>query len=207
MRHLLFPVIRGRHRPALPVPGQAPSGAIYAIDIDPDNVFRVSREDDSGQKALFVTVQFQIHKLNTDGGRAALTIEVPEEMIVVKENGVIVSKRKIMQPKTQLLTTVLALDIAGSMKDNNKMQQAKTASLLFLDSLDSNANTGLILFDHEFRRKKSSRRSRKPIMPPTASNCTVRPRGRTVRRHLVISTPRPKRCSCSRIPRAAGPSC
>jgi Mg-chelatase subunit ChlD len=134
---------------AIPAPAQAPSRAVYYIDNDQITVFRVSGEDKTtGQKALFVTLQFPIHKLNSDGRQGALTIEVPKEYIVVKENGVVVRNAEITQPKTQLLTTVLALDTSGSMKDDHKMEQAKAASLLFLDKLDSNANTGLILFDH-----------------------------------------------------------
>jgi VWFA-related protein len=152
MRHLLLFPVAVLFLAAIPAPAQAPRGAIYSVDIDQDNVFRVSREE-AGVKVLSVTVQFQIHKLNPDGSKGPLTIDVPEEYIVVKENKVIVDKRKITQPKTQLLTTVLALDISGSMVDDNKMEQAKDASLLFLDKLDSNANTGLILFDHELRKK------------------------------------------------------
>jgi Mg-chelatase subunit ChlD len=145
---------------AIPSLAQMPSGSLYSIDIDKDSVFRVSREDETGLKALFVTLQFKIHKLNPDGGEGALTTEVPQEFIVVKENGRVVDKRKITQPKTQALTTVLALDISGSMAKDNKMEQAKQAALLFLDKLDSGANTGLILFDHELRRKESPARDK-----------------------------------------------
>ncbi len=155
MRHLLFVTVATLFLAVLPVPAQAPSGTIYSIDIDQGNVFRVSREDETGHKALFVTVQFQIHKLEADGKKGPITTEVSEEFIVVKENGRVVDKRKITQPLTQPLTTVLALDISGSMKFDNKMEQAKGASLVFLDRLDSNANTGLILFDHELRLKVS----------------------------------------------------
>src|SRR5262249_45205452 len=138
----------------LPSPAQGPGGAVYSIALDQDNVFRVSREDEETKKtALFVTVQFKIHKLNPDGSKGAVTTEVPTEYIVVKENGQEVKRRKITRPRVEALTTVLALDTSGSMQMEGKMQQARDAALLFLDALDGGANSGLILFDHELREK------------------------------------------------------
>jgi VWFA-related protein len=155
MRHLLIVAFLMFFAAVLPSPAQTTPGAVYSIDIDQGNVFRISREDEETKKTeLFVTVQFQIHKLNADGRAGPVTTEVPAEHIVVKENGRVVERRKITQPKTEALTTVLALDTSGSMRMEGKMQQAKDAALLFLDALDDNANCGLILFDHDPHREK-----------------------------------------------------
>ena len=185
-------------------PRLLPAVTSYSIDIDQDNVFRVSREDETGRKALFVTVQFQIHKLDADGKKGPLTTEVPEEFIVVKENGRVVDKRKITQPKTQLLTTVLALDISGSMKFDNKMEQAKGAALVFLDRLDTNANTGLVLFDHELRLKVSPAKEKSQY---AAHREEVRQQVRAANRWAAPPTwtPLPRPCACSRTRRAAAP--
>jgi Mg-chelatase subunit ChlD len=146
---------------ALPSPAQIPEGAKYAVEIDKDSVFRVSREDEkTGQKELRMTLQFQVRRLNADGSGGQVTTEVPAENIVVRENGRVVKKREITRPQSEALTAVLALDISGSMEDKSgsmqtekKIDQAKKAALVFLDRLDTGADTGLILFDHELRKK------------------------------------------------------
>src|SRR5262245_56047188 len=74
MRHLLVVAFLFTFVAVLPSPAQTTPGAVYSIDIDKDNVFRVSREDEETHRTeLFVTVQFQIHKLNADGTPGAVT--------------------------------------------------------------------------------------------------------------------------------------
>ena len=146
MRHLLiltFPLLF--MLAALPTLAQTSPDPLYSIELDKDKVLSFEREDDAGHLAMYVTVRFKINKRpGDDGGDSS------KDFIVVTENGQVVDRRPLLQVKTQALTTVLALDESGSMKEDNKMEQAKQAALLFLKKLDDrNANSGVILFDHE----------------------------------------------------------
>src|SRR5437870_3059148 len=83
----------------------------YKVEIDNDNAHAAVRER-NGQNALFVTVQFRIKRLS-DGQNAT---DVGKDEIVVEEDGRRVTGLDIYQPKTlDTLSTVLALDISGSM--------------------------------------------------------------------------------------------
>jgi VWFA-related protein len=135
-----------------PAAGEA-GGIRYKIQID--SVFPSSREF-HGAPALYVMVQFQV--LRADGG--AVATDVTKEDIVVEEDGKPVQDLEILQPRVEKLTTVLALDISGSMEapsqpgGRRKLDEAKQAAQSFLKSLHERADTGLILFDHEIRTKE-----------------------------------------------------
>jgi VWFA-related protein len=74
---------------------------------------------------------------------------------VVEEDHRRVGDLKVQTPSAlDSLTTVLAIDISGSMAEHGKMEQAKQAANRFLDRLHSRADCGLILFDHELRVRK-----------------------------------------------------
>lgn len=157
MRPLFFAVVT-----SLGIAGLAsaqPGGLSYFIDNKELKVFRSEREKD-GTHGLWVTVQFRIHRTNPDGTPGPVTIEVPREEIVVREDGKPVERLDISAPRVGSLTTVLAFDISGSMASNNKIGQAKHAAETFFDKMDANADVGLILFDHKMRTRRGPVRDR-----------------------------------------------
>jgi VWFA-related protein len=123
-----------------------PSPVAYSIDVVPGSVFsRIAEKD--GKQARFVSLQFHVRRLRD---KAAVT-SIPPKEIVVEEDGRPVLNLEIFQPKAQDLTTVLVMDVSGSMERNDKMKKAKEAALAFLDKMDERAAVGLILFDHEVK--------------------------------------------------------
>src|SRR4051812_28363033 len=91
-------------------PGSAQDGRrlAYRIEIDQDQVQHSFREHD-GKRPLFVPVVFKPERM----GEAA---ESPEGAhIVVEEDGQEVARLKLEPPGVRKLTTVLALDVSGSM--------------------------------------------------------------------------------------------
>jgi VWFA-related protein len=98
-----------------------------------------------GRTGLYVTAKFTLRR--PDG---TVTTDVEKEEIVVEEDGKPV-QAEISQPRTEKLTAMLALDISGSMAAHHKLDEAKKAAGLFLNSLHERADTGLVLFDHEMR--------------------------------------------------------
>ena len=127
---------------------------LYKIEMDQvekdgqvrDRVFVGRQTDRQGKEKLFVTVQFKI----LQEGQPVLDIAPTE--IVVKEDGRVVKELEIHTPTAaEALTTVLAMDISGSMAEHNKMAEVKQAARLFLDRLDGRCESGLILFDHKLR--------------------------------------------------------
>lgn len=132
---------------AVPATAQGPGSALYRIELDQRRPL-VSARDRQGKPALFITVQFQI--VQTADGR--LATDVARDEIVVEEDQRRVTELEIHQPAMlDPLTVVLALDISGSMANQGKMDAAKRAARLFLDTLHAKADCGLILFDHEMR--------------------------------------------------------
>lgn len=109
----------------------------------------------NGVQGEYVKLEFQVHR--RDNG--ALATDVTKDEIVVREDGRPVTILELSQPQQHQLTTVLALDVSGSMvgpsgsgTGKTKMEEARTASQLFLDKLDPHAEAGLLLFDHEVVR-------------------------------------------------------
>lgn len=106
------------------------------------------------KKGRHVTVWFKVKRAGTE----VLDNDVPEDDFVVYEDGKRVRNQKIYRPNTGPLTTILAMDISGSMKTDNRIEQARRAGLVFLDRLNPKADCGLILFDHEMRIKEAPAR-------------------------------------------------
>ncbi len=140
------------------VPGAAQNNDTlrYRIDIDKNDngenkVFAAFRDHD-GRPALYVTVQFKVRRA-ADGQEAD---DVDPADIIVREDGHKVHELEIFSPRAAL-TTVLALDISGSMENPSgvsgikKIDEAKKAAAIFLDNLSAKSETGLILFDHKMR--------------------------------------------------------
>ncbi len=134
---------------AVPVVAQAPADVDYTVHID--KVFAANREPPGEPAALYVTVQFKV--LRT-GDRQVTTELGAGDKLIVLEDGKPVAQFDLSQPKTNPLTTVLAMDISGSMASNGKIEQARAAAGVFFDKLDARADSGLILFNHELRVKE-----------------------------------------------------
>jgi len=131
---------------AVPVVAQAPGAMDYDLRID--KVFAAAREPPGKPAALYVTVQFKL--LRTGDGQLATELG-GDDRIVVQEDGLPVAEFELSQPKANALTTVLALDVSGSMESNGKIAEARAAAGFFLDKLDPRADCGLILFDHKLQ--------------------------------------------------------
>jgi VWFA-related protein len=140
---------------SVPVPEgtSGPAALRYKIQLD-DKVFHSFREVD-GVPGLYVTLQFKVLRTSDN----SVATDVAKEEIVVEEDGRRVANLEISQPRVEKLTTVLAMDISGSMEGRGsgsaagtmKLDEAKQAARTFLDGLHPRADTGLVLFDHEIR--------------------------------------------------------
>lgn len=144
--------------PATPASAQQ-RGPLYEIQKEQvekdgrsgDRVALTRRLDAQGRSTLYVTVQFKIAR--PDG---QLADDVNPDEIRVEEDHRPVRDVKVQTPSAlETLTTVLAIDISGSMAEHGKMEQAKQAAFRFLDRLHSRADCGLILFDHELRVREA----------------------------------------------------
>ena len=109
-----------------------------------DRIYVSRKTDAEGRSTLYVTVQFKI--VNPDG---SLVDDVRPDEIVVKENGQRVANIEVEAPNAlNALTAMLAMDVSGSMIEQNKMPEAKKAARLFLERLNARSSSGLLLFDH-----------------------------------------------------------
>jgi Mg-chelatase subunit ChlD len=138
---------------ALPVLAQAPADVDYDVQID--KVFAANRQPPGKPQALYVTVQFKVLR---SGDRQLANDLSANDTIVVLEDGQRVAEFDLSRPRADALTTVLAMDISGSMASSGKMEQARNAANVFFDKLDTRADCGLILFDHELRVKEKPAR-------------------------------------------------
>jgi VWFA-related protein len=118
----------------------------YVVEIDQGSVFSAIREKD-GKGSRYVSLQFHIKRLHDNG----VVTSVAKDEIVVTEDSKKVASLEIHAPKAQKLTTILVMDVSGSMERNRKIDAAKKAALAFLDKMDPRAGVGLILFDHEIK--------------------------------------------------------
>lgn len=158
---------------ALPLLGQNPPP--YRIDFDPRRDLANLEQDDKGNKGLFVNVRFTI---TLEGGTKLEDLAGADYKLRIDEDGKFIEELDVPRPKAaDNLAAVLALDTSGSMKERNRMAQAKGAAVQFLARLPGHADCGLILFDHEIRA---------PVLPPTKNRPAllsqiqaVQPRGGT----------------------------
>ncbi len=146
------------------IPPSDSSGATYHIpEIDESTVFKFTR-DEPGKKGLYITCTFKIFR-HAGKGEMVMASDVARDEIEVREDGKVVEELDLVQPTTQDLTTVLAIDVSGSMKNDNKIDQARKAASAFLDRLKDRADTGLILFDHQVP-EHNPQRFQKPAGDP-----------------------------------------
>ena len=137
------------------VPGAAQNADRSPYHIEINDKVTAAFEEQDGQRALYVTVRFKV--VRDDNNQ---TDDRSEDEIVVREDGHVVATEKLFQTKEQNLTTVLTLDVSGSMAGRSgsagqsKMEQAKQAAHVFLNLLGGKADTGLVLFDHEIKTRE-----------------------------------------------------
>jgi VWFA-related protein len=160
MRNLLAIALGVLLLTAVPGPAQDADNLRYKIEINKDettgeNKVFASFRPRNGKQALYVTVQFKVLR-SADGMEAN---DVDKADIVIREDGKKVEELEIFAPRAAL-TTVLAMDISGSMENASgasglkKIDEAKRAAGIFLDNLHPKSETGLILFDHLMRVKE-----------------------------------------------------
>jgi VWFA-related protein len=159
---------------ALPVAGQGPGGMDYKVEIEP-NVYHAAREK-GGKSALYVTLRFRLLRAADNKPVADLG---PDDTLLVEEDRRPVADLEIFGPKTNALTTALALDISGSMSGSHKIEGARQAAEVFLDRLDPGADCGLILFDHKMRLTE----------PPVRDRARVAAHREELRRHIRAAQP------------------
>jgi VWFA-related protein len=138
--------------------------AQYVVKIVDGSVLAVTREGKWG-KGLYVTLQFKV----TRGAEGVVATDISPDDIVVEEDGKRVENLEMDRPRVGNLTTVLAMDISGSMSGKagdggTKIDEAKKAAHTFLNSLHEKADSGLVLFDHEMRVKEGPIREQKEFV-------------------------------------------
>jgi VWFA-related protein len=150
-RLFLFVAFAGVLLAGVPVAAENDSAREYDIDLDPT----VTKSDShQGKKGLWVTLNFRVRRAS-DG---ALATDVSKDEIVIREDGEPVTDLEIVQQQQTLdLSTVLVLDVSGSMASSGKMEAARKAAGQFLDKLHARCDTGLILFDHEIPENDPTR--------------------------------------------------
>ena len=174
MRHLrpIFGIVL---LAAIVVPLFAQNPPPYRIEFDPRLDLKNVDEDEQGNKGLFVKVRFTI---TLEGGTKLEDLAGADYKLKIEEDGKLIQEMDVPRPKpAENLAAVLALDTSGSMKERNRMAQAKSAAVEFLGRLPGRAECGLILFDHEIRE---------PVLFPTKERTNllnqvqaVQPRGGT----------------------------
>jgi VWFA-related protein len=119
----------------------------YQIELEKERPVRLQPR---GEK-LLVQLHFRIKRLS-DG---VLVNNVTKDELVISEDGRRITDLEVQQPAgSEPLAAALAMDISGSMANNDKMRQAQRAAGVFLDKLPESSNFGLVLFDHAIRVKQ-----------------------------------------------------
>lgn len=160
---------------AVTLPLFAQTAPPYHIDFDPKHEVALLDFDEQGNKGIFIQVRFTI---TLQGGKAEDLAGTDYKIKIEEDGHFIPPELDVPRAKpVEEISAVLALDTSGSMKERNRMVQAKTAAELFLRRLPARADCGLILFDHEIRP---------PVLAPTIDRTgllqqilAVEPRGGT----------------------------
>jgi VWFA-related protein len=158
---------------SLPLLGQDKSAPPYRIDFDPARDVTRLDKDEKGNPGLFINVRFTVTLeagAKDDGGA--------DYKLLIEEDGHKVKEVEVPRPTpVEDLSVMLALDTSGSMKERNRMAQAKAAAEVFLQRLPATSECGLILFDHEIRPPVlDPARDRAPVATGVRD---VQPRGGT----------------------------
>jgi VWFA-related protein len=170
---------------ALPALAQQ-SGKPFEFTVEKEGTVEEFYRERDGRKELWLRRRFKVRQgdqLVRDAGKG-------DTEIVVKEKGKRVLNLDVTYPKSQQLTTVLAIDVSGSMASNDKIAQARKAATVFLDRLDARADTGLILFDDEVPRFDDPARDRSRVLTPARDAARVTANREEVRRLVAKAEPR-----------------
>ncbi len=158
----------------VPLLGQSPPP--YRIDFNPLQDVTLLDKNEKGELGLFIHVNFMI---TLEGKTTLEDLAGADYKIKIEEDGhFIPPELDVPRPApVENVSAILALDTSGSMKERNRMAQAKAAAGEFLRRLPNRADCGLILFDHEIRP---------PVLPPSPDRSSiqqeiqaVQPRGGT----------------------------
>lgn len=147
---------------SVPAAAQTPKTvAPYKIEFDPGrDVDALMQSPDGTKKGLFVRVRFNITLDGNSVGKLDGTYK-----IVIEEDGKRVKEVDLPQPiPVESISVMLALDTSGSMKEHNRMEQARDAAKVFLTKLPAKSDCGLILFDHLIRHKQPPIFERPPLL-------------------------------------------
>jgi VWFA-related protein len=130
----------------LPVLAQSGDKPPYKIDFNGE-VERRPRPD-GAPEGVYIAVRFGIAAESKDGNA-----NEGDWQIVIAENGKPVKSVSLPEIRTVItdLSVVMAIDTSGSMKEHNRMTMARDAAHTFLGNLPTQAECGLVLFDHEVR--------------------------------------------------------
>ena len=81
--------------------------------------------------------------------QAGEPVQVDPQSLVIKENGQVIAAEKI-EGKGEVgpLTTMLAIDVSGSMLSGKKLQIAKTVAKDYINQMRPNDQAGIISFSH-----------------------------------------------------------
>jgi VWFA-related protein len=158
---------------SLPLLGQ--SAPPYRIDFNPQQDVSLLDKDEHGNQGLYIHVRFTI---TLEGGKLEDLAGADYKLKIEEDGRFIPPELDVPRPTpVENVSAVLALDTSGSMKERNRMAQAKAAAELFLQRLPARADCGLILFDHEMRP---------PVLSPSTERApllkeirAVEPRGGT----------------------------
>src|SRR5262249_15437774 len=143
MRARLFLLVLAFSISVMPVPAQQQK-PLYEIKKEQvqkdgrsqDRVYLTRLPDAQSKPTLFVNLQFKI--VRPDG---KLADDVKPDEIRVEEDHRRVTDLKVQTPSAlESLTTILAIDISGSMAEHGKMDEAKRAAERFLDRLHGRAD-------------------------------------------------------------------
>jgi len=158
---------------AVPAGAQDKSGQKYKVTIK--NIEGPYERDGK----LVYRVAFRISL----AGNVAPTGE-GRDFVVITENGKEAHRLELGEVKIRDLTTVLAMDISGSMEmrspktKKTRMEEAQAAARLFFERLHAKADAGLILFNHAIQI------SRPPARDPARVQANRRLLSEEVRRAM-----------------------
>src|SRR5262245_1955290 len=113
---------------------------LYRIDFNPNQDVQLLDKDEHGNAGLFINVRFTI---TLEGGTKLEDLAGADYKLKIEEDGHFMAERDVPRPKAvENLSAVLALDTSGSMKERNRMVQAKSAAQEFLKRLPGRADCG-----------------------------------------------------------------
>ncbi|MSQ93762.1 MAG: VWA domain-containing protein [Gemmataceae bacterium] len=144
----------------------------YQLDFDPSKDVEQLNKLPDGREGIYVKVRFGI---TLDGAKVD-KLE-GEYKIRLEEDGNFIKEYDVPRPvASQAMSVMLTLDTSGSMREHDRMNQARIASDVFLKKLPGPTDCGLILFDHEIRDTLAPIFDRGPLL---AKINAILPRGGT----------------------------